>query len=278
MSIAGTWRNEYGSLMTLSVGDGAAPGALRGLYRSSTGSVGSYVVAGFAAAQAAGPDHGQPVALSICWHSLGSEQADPSWQWTSGLSGQLSVVDGEEVLTLSHLLMASGDFPGLMPAGHYIDKLSYRRHANPPPAPAIVRPAAASVAMDHPLAGEWCGADGTVLKLVADLQPDGEFAEASGVLLRKGHEAAVTGFITSGSGTAASRHAVSLAVADPGAGTVAAMSGTLDAARCTLQLFSLSSRSTTSGDRYAQTSASHVEYFLLPKAWAHAKIPAQVAD
>ncbi|QYY27558.1 MULTISPECIES: avidin/streptavidin family protein [Cupriavidus] len=276
MSIAGTWRNEYGSLMTLSVGDGVAPGALRGLYRSSTGSVGSYLVAGFAAAQAVSLDHGQPVALSICWHSLGGEQADPSWQWTSGLSGQLSVVDGEEVLTLSHLLMASGDFPGLMPAGHYIDKLSYRRCANPPSAPAIVRPAAAT--MNHPLAGEWCGGDGTVLKLVAGLLPDAGFAEVSGVLSCKGHEVPVTGFITSGSGTAVSRHAVSLAVADPGAGTVAAMSGTLDAARGTLQLFSLSSRSTTSGDRYAQTSASHVEYFLLPKAWAHAKMPAQVAD
>lgn len=75
-------------------------------------------------------EQGLPVALAIEWHSLGDESSDPSWNWSSGLSGQILRVKDEDRLTLSHLLVATSDFPGLADQGTYVDKLLYHRVAS----------------------------------------------------------------------------------------------------------------------------------------------------
>lgn len=122
-SVAGTWRNDYGSVMTLSV----SGNRVSGTYQSSTGSTGKYEVTGFQVQSASGADINLPVALAIEWSSTGDDPLDPSWNWCSGLSGQLSVTDQGDVLTLTHLLVATSDFPGLADRANYIDKLVYRR-------------------------------------------------------------------------------------------------------------------------------------------------------
>lgn len=128
VSVAGTWQNDYGSLMSLNVSDRQVCGS----YQSSTGSTGRYAIRGFTAGAGATRIKNQPLALAIEWHDLGDETSDPSWNWVSGLSGQLSTDDRGDVLTLSHLLVASGDFPDLASRGNYLDKLVYRRVAEHP--------------------------------------------------------------------------------------------------------------------------------------------------
>jgi hypothetical protein len=44
MTLAGVWKNEYGSIMTLKL---AEPNMLTGTYQSSTGSSGTYRVIGY---------------------------------------------------------------------------------------------------------------------------------------------------------------------------------------------------------------------------------------
>jgi hypothetical protein len=44
MTLAGVWKNEYGSIMTLNL---AEPNMLTGTYESSTGSFGTYRVIGY---------------------------------------------------------------------------------------------------------------------------------------------------------------------------------------------------------------------------------------
>jgi len=257
MSIVGTWRNEYGSVMTLAREPGVGTGALRGTYESSTGSVGRYAVAGFTAGAAATATGGQPVALAISWHALDDGAPDPSWRWASGLSGQLSLIDGEEILELSHLLVASDDFPGLMPAGCYIDKLHYRRWT--PARPAAVALPEWPAAPTEAWGGRWLGTDGSVLTLHVDAAPAAGFGIVRGTVAGDGPDVPITGFADL-TGDGDTGQSLSLTAACPGTPAALSLSGTLTPRGGVLRLCCLRSRATAPGDRYAQTSATWTEY------------------
>lgn len=120
MTISGTWKNSYGSVMALSeISDGLRVGS----YSSSTGSTGKYHVLGWAAPETAA--HGRALALAIFWRSFAGGPSDPSWHWVSGMSGQRIDQHGVANLVLMHAMVATDDFPNLAPVGTYLDKLTF---------------------------------------------------------------------------------------------------------------------------------------------------------
>lgn len=239
MSPSGFWTNEYGSRMELWVQD---DGTILGRYASSTGSTGEYAVCGHAVAGAAGPERGQPLALAISWHSIVPGPADPSWDWCSGLSGQISLRDGAPVMVLTHALVASSDFPGLAQAGTHIDRLTYHRigDAGSPPAPPT-----SVESGDGPLSGTWREADGAEIDL--RLFPDAGSDRVEGRLRQSGRAVELRGFAGRGP-----MRSLALTALLPG-GEVMALAGTLPAGYDTMSLIDLTSRATPPDSSYLQT-------------------------
>jgi len=245
MSAAGTWKNEYGSIMTLREVDGG----LTGIYQSSTGSVGTYEVRGVQAGNGATAALGQPVALSISWHAVDEAPADPSWHWCSGLSGQISLRDGEEVLVVAHNMVASSDFPGLVKAGSYIDKLTYRRESFQAPDLSRCRK---NVVSGNALTGRWMGADGSTLELKVYAASENNLGYVSGRLVRATGTLPVEGFTDLHSARAGIA-TQSLALVAAGGEAVLGLSGTLDGVTASLALLEITSESTAPGTSYCQT-------------------------
>lgn len=159
MSLAGVWKNAYGSTMSLSL---VNPNLVTGNYKSSTGSTGTYEVIGYQTSADPSSQAGQAAALAIDWHSVVAGPPDNSWHWVSGLSGQLSIQNGVEQLVLAHSLVASIDFPGLAAAGTYLDKLIYQRVSTTPIQERVPAPAEGhGAAVADPLVGSWFAVDGT---------------------------------------------------------------------------------------------------------------------
>lgn len=252
-SVAGTWKNDYGSVMILSV----SGNQVSGTYQSSTGSTGRYEVAGVQMQSAPGPDINLPVALAIEWSSTGDDPVDPSWNWCSGLSGQLSVTDQGDVLTLTHLLVATSDFPGLADRANYIDKLVYRRIES-----THVASNAASVKLlpiENSLAGRWTASDGTTLELTVNASSQRRFGNVRGTLCtgRGAENIELFGFtdINAAAGHL-SFQSVSLTAARVQDSTVISLSGALALEGDVLNLTQLKSLPTVPQNAYLATQLS----------------------
>lgn len=254
MSIAGTWQNEYGSIMNLET----QGNLVNGSYQSSTGSVGIYEVVGVQLNSAPSPALGQPVALAIEWHSVGDDPADPSWNWCSGLSGQISVQNGEEVLALSHLMIASSDFPGLAAAGNYNDKLIYRRVTGAARRNLSRREAAQP---SDPLAGTWISDDGIAMTLQVTPESQHRFGSISGTLMLPGGAATVTGFTDiNATADGLALQSVAITLLDQPNTLAISLSGTLDLASGVLELLEMRSGPTSAANSYTQTRMSAARY------------------
>lgn len=251
MSLSGLWTNEYGSRMELWAQD---DGVILGRYASSTGSTGEYAVCGYAGPGPAGPMAGQPLALAISWHSIVPGPADPSWDWCSGLSGQISLRDGAPVMVLTHALVASSDFPGLAQAGTHIDRLTYHRIGDAGASPALPL---ATVTGNGPLAGTWREANGAEIDLT--LIPDGGFDRVQGHLRQSGRGMELQG--VSGWGPVRSLAVTALL---PG-GEVMALAGTLPAGSNRLSLIDLTSHATPPDSLYLQTRINGRRFGRVPK-------------
>jgi hypothetical protein len=256
MTVQGLWQNEYGSQMSLA----AYPGGLVfGTYSSSTGSTGKYYVVGWQQAAEPTSAAGQPVALAIDWHSITGGQGDPSWNWTSGLSGQLSIQNNAQQLVLAHAMVASSDFPKLCRAGTYIDKLIYQRVSEAQPQ-ALERPEGGAAAAD-PLAGTWQSSDGAVL-LMLQVQPapDSMFGWVSGKVQAGGGTFLVEG-VTDINARSSGLYLQSVSItALTQAGGVIAYGGTLDLRSGALTLLVLSSGATAATATYVQTTAGQLSF------------------
>lgn len=251
-SAAGTWRNAYGSVLRLAVHGGR----LVGQYHSSTGASGCYAVSG-QHCDAVLPGNGRPLALAIAWQALDHAVADPSWHWVSGLCGQLLWLDGEEVLLLSHLLVASSALPGRAAPGTYLDQLRYQRVDGRPWMPAQAASAVAD-ARDA-LAGHWQAPDGAVLQL--------QVQHASGQMPAQVHGHGVIGNArwdvrgyTDARAHAAGipRQSLALVAHRPGGAGVACLAGTLAHGR--LQLLAVTASATAAGTRYLQAQIAPLSF------------------
>lgn len=254
-SIAGTWKNDYGSLMTL----GVSGQQVYGRYQSSTGSTGSYAVTGWTLGSGATRTESQPVALAIDWHDLGGHSEDPCWHWTSGLSGQLSSTEKGDVLTLMHLLIASGDFPGFASQGTYVDKLVYQRVTSGHP----IKPTepTASGPVENLLTGHWVAGDGTALVVSVERDPQQRYGCVQGYMASARIDATLTGFtdINATTGQLALQ-SVSLTAINPQQGTVCTLCGTLDLAGDQLNLQVLTSSPVAPEQAYLATKLASLSF------------------
>lgn len=152
MSLAGRWRNEYGSVMQLAA---AAGGLFLGDYASQTGHTGRYLVCGRMGRGWSPDGDGAPVSLALFWRSLEGDP-DPSWHWVSGFGGKLIRCSAGAELSLTHVLLTTAPSPLVAETGAYIDKLRFVAEGGAPSAPAELEQPVAPAAGD-PCEGEWCG-------------------------------------------------------------------------------------------------------------------------
>lgn len=251
MTVAGVWENEYGSRMILAVEESpAGDGAVWGIYESTTGSTGRYLVTGRQGRAAAG-GNGQPLALAIAWRSVGADPADPSWHWVSAMAGQYHGGDGAAQVTINHLLVASGEFPGLCGPGFYCDKLTYRRTSDTPYAGRAL----AGAVVPHPLSGVWHGADGVRLHFRVLSEPGGSVGLVDGSLRYQGCETAIAGVADlDGQAEGSGRYALAITACDEARNRTVAMGGWLDGEAGALLLQSLTGHATPLDGAYLQTS------------------------
>lgn len=255
VTVAGTWRNDYGSVMTLET----SGQQLSGSYQSSTGSTGEYSITGCLSGAGATRVKNQPVALAIEWHDLDNGNRDPSWNWASGLSGQLSVTDQGDVLTLNHVLVATSDFPELARQGRYIDKLVYRRLEQQAPFRLISH--IETLPIGNSLAGRWVTTDGIflVLSVHSDSKQRLGFVRGSFTCVDACNE--VTGFTDiNAQACKLSLQSVSLTAANIRDATVSTLCGTLDLVADTLNLLVLNSSAVAPAHAYLATQISSM-YF-----------------
>ena len=256
LSVAGTWKNDYGSVMTLAV----TGNVITGSYQSSTGSTGRYAITGHQPSTSPSQEKGLPVALAIDWHARDEQQADPSWHWVSGLCGQLHQIAGEDRLELSHLLVATRDFPDLANQGTYVDKLRYRRIAGD-----IIEPTHAATTLarepDNPLNGTWLAPGGFRLELLVRASSQHAFGSVSGTLTTPFERVEVSGFTDINAGTGGlSRQSTSLTAMQVGGKTVLSLSGSLDLNEHELSLLALFTSSTTAAQSYVQTQIKSIVF------------------
>jgi hypothetical protein len=255
MTVAGIWGNEYGSRMTLaSRGDG-----IFGIYESTTGSVGKYLVTGWQLDAEPVAGAGQPVALAIEWHSIVAGLPDASWNWVSALGGQISLVGGQEALILSHLLVASSGFDGLCGHGIHTDKLTYHRVGDATPPQMSARQGAP--AMQDPLAGEWLAAEGARLDLVVSPDTQGRFGYLSGTMVLDGATLTLAGFTdVNAAQDGLARQSVSIVAKDESRGVTLAFGGWIELVTGVVTVHRLTSRITTAANAYAQTDIWPMEF------------------
>lgn len=256
MTLNGVWQNEYGSQMSLGVYTG---GLVYGTYSSSTGSTGKYMVIGYQQAADPTPSAGQAVALSIEWHSIAGGSGDPSWNWSSGLSGQLSIQNGKESLVLAHAMVASSNFPGLCNAGTYIDKLTYFR-VSEDAEDASARPDLGAPQAD-PMQGTWQTADGSVALLI-QVYPysNNLFGWVEGKLALNGGVCPIEGVtdINASSGGLSLQSTGITALPSMTGGPAIAFAGCLNLQNGVLTLLDLASLSTAPNATYIQTTVTQM--------------------
>jgi hypothetical protein len=257
MTLAGLWQNEYGSQMDLGLFN---DNLIMGTYSSSTGSTGKYMVIGLQATADPTANAGQPVALAIEWHSIAGGQGDPSWNWSSGLSGQLSLQNGQESLVLAHAMVASSDFPDLCSAGTYIDKLTYTRVSGDA-ANAVAKPDL-STALDDPLAGTWQSSDGSILLGLQIYPYTGSlFGWIEGQMSMNGNVSPVYGVTDiNAASDGLSLQSAAITALPNAAGPAIAFAGCLDLSGGLLTLLDLTSQSTAPNATYVQTTATQLTF------------------
>lgn len=255
MSIAGIWQNEYGSRMTLTV----RGSVVEGVYASTTGSTGEFSVTGWACENAATTEVGQPVALSIKWHSLVDGEADASWNWASAMGGQINIVDGREAMVLSHFMIASRSFEGLCKHGVYVDKLTFYRISDVPK--PFEKPCFIEAKADDPMSGSWITSDGSLMDISVRYESEYRFGHLSGFLHFDGMKLALSGFTDVKAGDdQLDLQATSIVVHNALNNSTIAMGGFLKLKDGALELQVLTNKTTGGDVSYTQSQISFLRF------------------
>ena len=260
------WRNEYGSVMSLSQG---GDGRVFGSYQSTTGSTGTFYVLGCADTREGAFERGRSVSLSIYWRSIGEDPADPSWHWGSGLGGQL-IHEGTAgaALLLVHDMVATMAFPGQAEIGRHLDKLTFTplsdaKLVDVAPAGDLIA-AAPKAGLPCALEGSWIDSGDASIRLRPRLL-DSRFGFAQASLEMDGCSCEAQGFIDPFAQAEGCRfQALSLsALLDPHSGRTATLSGSLDLATRVLTLAVFRNHGTRADFSYTQTT---MDQFRLTRA------------
>jgi hypothetical protein len=265
MNLEGIWRNDYGSVMSLSQDE---DGRVFGSYQSTTGSTGTFYVIGYADPRESGASRGRSVSLSIFWRSIGDEPADPSWHWVSGLGGQLIEEGGADAtILLMHDMVATAAFPGQAGIGRHLDKLVFTpepgaRIAAVAPARDIIA-SASSRGLPCTLAGTWIDESDPSIRLLPKLL-DSRFGFAEASLEVGGKACSAIGFIDPyAEADGCSLQAMSLSgLIDRERGETISLSGSLDLSEMVVILTVFRNSGTSFGLRYTQTTVD--QFRLVP--------------
>ncbi len=255
MSVTGSWINSYGSVMYLGQ---ASNGFVGGVYTSTTGSSGSYWIAGFASPTAAG-DIGEPLAFSILWRSFAGGQPDPSWHYVSGMSGQM-LADPRSLIMI-HDMVATDPFPALGAGiGPYFDKLIYEPYSGGQPSPGQWPPPFTPPRQSDPIDGTWtCIQDPNIAFTIA-LQ-DQQSGFVTGTLTTAEGSCALAGFTDNGAGAAGlALQGLTLSALLPDGQNVVAIAGSLDLAARTLSMQWMQSNGTAADTTYLQTRVEGMDF------------------
>lgn len=251
MSVAGRWKNSYGSIMELEQGP---DGRLQGLYQSSTGATGTYLVAGHAV-PAVSPGVGESLALSIFWRSINGK-SNASWHWVSGLGGQQVAAPGEPpTLILLHALVATTPYEG-MGIGTYPDKLIYV----PDPGPSLQSRSGTPVGGGDPIDGIWfCREDPSIVLTLAVTWP--EYGDVAGTLQTADGISVLAGFTdTYAAQDGVNLQGLTVSALLGGSGQTLALAGSLDRAADVITVTGFANHGTASNSTYAQTLLSALTF------------------
>ena len=271
VTVEGVWINDYGSLVTLAV----AGDWIVGTYASTTGSTGEFPLIGCRQTSVPQPPRGLALAFTISWFPIAGGPPAPNSHWSSCMTGQISVRDGAETMTLSHALLASNVFPDRCEAGTYIDKLNFRRVEEassaqvrkmaPSDLPVFTiepeREHRSANSASSPLDREWVASDGTVLRIRMTPHPSSGFGWLSGSLTETTGEQFPIAGVTDINAMTSGLDLQSMAItARSGDASVTAWAGYLDLPTDVLRLLRMCSAPTTPDATYLQTTASGREF------------------
>lgn len=103
MTLLGKWINQFGSIMTIEQTDN---GIFTGSYGSHTGATGNYKVVGVY--DTSPQSFSQAIAFSISWRD-NAAPPDPSFNWVSGFTGQLQLINGTPTISTTYLLQKNSE-------------------------------------------------------------------------------------------------------------------------------------------------------------------------
>lgn len=156
-------------------------------------------------------------------------------------------------MQLSHLLVASSDFPGLAGQGTYIDKLTYQRVDTAALDDSGAEPLE-MLPIEDALNGTWVADNGTTLELIVYASSQRRSGHVRGQLSTPEGNVEVSGFTDINA--LASRLAlqsVSLTAAQTQESSVSSLCGSLELQGEVLNLFSVTSSATTPQRSYLAT-------------------------
>ena len=165
------------------------------------------------------------------------------------------------MLTLSHALVATDDFPGLAPPGTWLDKLVYVPTTDTAEAPSHERPARQRIATADPLDGCWiCEQDASLSLRVAVV--DATYGIVDGTLTRPAGSLGLCGVTDSYAAQDGLRlQGVALAIAvDPATGRARCLAGRLDRATDRIEFTVFDSRGTAPEASYVQTAVAAMSF------------------
>jgi saccharopepsin len=254
MSVTGRWLNGYGSVMFLTQGGG---GSVTGTYTSTTGSSGSYWIAGFTGS-ASSQSTGQPLAFSILWRSFVAGVPDPSWHWVSGFSGQMLPLDpvnnGPTLILINDLVATAADPVMTDVPGSYVDKLAYVPYTGGQGNPGQWPPPFTPPSEPDPIDGAWQCLENPAIGLFLRVE-DVTSGYVTGTLTTNAGPSAVVGFTDNDAGSAGlSLQGLTLSALLPDAQTVVALAGNLVLSAGTLTMEWAQSVGTAADVSYMQTS------------------------
>lgn len=126
INLEGIWVNEFGSTMEIT-NVNSDTGVFSGIYKSHTGATGVYNLTGITDIRPDPNVNSQTVAFAISWRNIGPGGEDESSNWVSAFSGQLQIVDGNQLKMTTTYLLQKDTNPSDNWGSTIVDKATFTR-------------------------------------------------------------------------------------------------------------------------------------------------------
>jgi Avidin family len=126
INLEGTWFNEFGSTMEITSVN-PDTGMFVGIYKSHTGATGVYHLTGITDVKPDPKVNSQTVAFAISWRNIESSGDDDGSNWVSAFSGQVQIVDGNQLKMTTTYLFQKDTNPSDNWGSTIVDKATFTR-------------------------------------------------------------------------------------------------------------------------------------------------------